>query len=401
MICVAADEEGLRKTASVLLGGGVAIIPTDTVYGLAAHPSHPEAVQRLYEIKHRSAAKPVALLADCAESAERFCGALPQAAKWLAAKGWPGALTIVAPREEGYEGVRVPDCEWTRNLCAMCGGVLRVTSANESGAGDAASAAAVSVEADIIADGGICKGGTASTVVKTYANGKTELLRQGAFECFELSLEDVRNALARGERVLMMMRHAERPHIEKDDPTFGANLPITAAGAEDALRVGRALHGACADEDVQFFSSPLRRTRMTAAKVAEGMGLAEKWNIATIPTDDYIGNSSPYFSDRLLVWETFKTRPFFDLVFEYIAKGSQCGFAPLAEATDAVEEFVMSRFSSRLGIFTTHDLYNAAFLSARHARPQGWTVGTWVDFLDSAAIFILPDGTRRYALVRT
>ena len=51
---VASDEEGLESAAAVLLSGGVAVIPTDTVYGLAAHPGFPGAVERLYSIKCRA-----------------------------------------------------------------------------------------------------------------------------------------------------------------------------------------------------------------------------------------------------------------------------------------------------------------------------------------------------------
>ena len=73
--------------------------------------------------------------------------------------------------------------DWTRRLAAMCGGVLRVTSANHSGRRPAADApaalAAVGLSADIVADGGISPGGTASTVVKIDAAGRLTVLRDG------------------------------------------------------------------------------------------------------------------------------------------------------------------------------------------------------------------------------
>ena len=95
MIRVKADEEGLRTAAEVLNRGGVAIIPTDTVYGLAASPGNSDAVGRLYSIKGRSGSKPIALLAASQEAVEAFGGRLSPAAKSLAARGWPGALTLV------------------------------------------------------------------------------------------------------------------------------------------------------------------------------------------------------------------------------------------------------------------------------------------------------------------
>ena len=179
MTVVKCDEEGLARVAAVLNGGGVAVIPTDTVYGLAAHPAFPEAVERLYDIKRREAAKPIALLASDAAAAESFVGGFPSEAKPLLGF-WPGALTVVAKGE----GLRVPDHDWTRRLIAACGGVLRVTSANMSGrrpATDAPAALAdVGLSADIVADGGVSPGGVPSTVVRVGEDGKVEVLREGA-----------------------------------------------------------------------------------------------------------------------------------------------------------------------------------------------------------------------------
>lgn len=165
------DEAGLEEAAAVLMSGGVAVIPTDTVYGLAAHPDFPDAVERLYTIKGREAKKPIALLAADAESTP-VVGVL--------ANLWPGALTIVC---EG-EGYRVPDHEWTRRLIRRCGGLLRVTSANLSGRRPAADAPAalaeVGLAADITIDGGTSPGGVPSTVVKLAPDGAIEVLREGA-----------------------------------------------------------------------------------------------------------------------------------------------------------------------------------------------------------------------------
>lgn len=171
-----ADEEGLAAAVDTLMKGGVVVIPTDTVYGLAAHPDFPDAVERLYTIKARDAKKPIALLASDAEAASRFIG---QAASALAAPYWPGALTVVARGE----GLRIPDHEWTRKLLAKCGGVLRVTSANLSGqraATDAPAALAeVGLSADLVIDDGVSPGGVASTVALVNDDGSVKILRDG------------------------------------------------------------------------------------------------------------------------------------------------------------------------------------------------------------------------------
>ena len=174
-------EETLDAAADLLNRGGVAVIPTDTVYGLAAHPSHPAAVERLYAIKGRDVRKPIALLATKADAVTAFGATLPPAAAKLAAERWPGALTLVLPCGDGYEGFRVPDHAWTRKLLAKCGGTLRVTSANLSGrrpATDAPQALAdVGLSADLVIDDGVSPGGVPSTVVKVLPDGQLQTLR--------------------------------------------------------------------------------------------------------------------------------------------------------------------------------------------------------------------------------
>jgi len=192
MKIVKCDEAGLDAAAAVLMCGGVAVIPTDTVYGLAAHPEFPEAVARLYTIKGRAAGKPIAMLAaDAAATGileseskseevkvKKCGGGHPSNLRPLLAH-WPGGLTIVY----GGEGYRVPDHDWTRRLLAKCGGLLRVTSANMSGqraATDAEAALAdVGLSADLVVDDGVSKGGVASTVVKIGEDGAVTVLREG------------------------------------------------------------------------------------------------------------------------------------------------------------------------------------------------------------------------------
>ncbi|MGN0833274.1 MAG: L-threonylcarbamoyladenylate synthase [Kiritimatiellia bacterium] len=175
--------------AAVLNGGGVAVIPTDTVYGLAARPDFPAAVDRLYTIKGRAAGKPIAMLASDVAAVERLGYPLSGRARALADAYWPGGLTLVlppAPEAAGRvaEGFRVPDHAATRELIAACGGVLRVTSANLSGrrpATDAPQAlAAVGLSADFVVDDGVSPGGEPSTVVRVLPDGEVEVLRAGA-----------------------------------------------------------------------------------------------------------------------------------------------------------------------------------------------------------------------------
>ena len=181
----------IARAADILNAGGVVIIPTDTVYGIAAHPQHPEAVQRICTIKGRPTGKPIALLAADWGAVEQFGATFPDTARRLAEQHWPGALTLVLPVGRSrpdeplkYEGFRVPAHDPIRRLLASCGGVLRVTSANLSGempALDAAEALKdVGLEADMVLDDGVSPGGVASTVVKVEPDGTLTVIREGA-----------------------------------------------------------------------------------------------------------------------------------------------------------------------------------------------------------------------------
>ena len=209
----------------------------------------------------------------------------------------------------------------------------------------------------------------------------------------EIDVDRVREELSRGSRVLLVVRHAERPRIDNEDKTFGAHLPLTPAGERMSEEFGRMLKGA--SDDVQFMASPLRRTVLTARFIARGMGI----DVPVIPTDAAIGNSSAYIADELKVWELFRDGRFFEKMIDYFERGEQYGFNTLKEATDAFEEYCLSLFTGKLGIFSSHDVYIAAFAKGRGILPAV-VRENWPRFLDSIAIIVDPDGTRRYRFVR-
>ncbi len=178
------DPSACESAAAILLNGGVAIIPTDTVYGLAAHPGHPDAVARLHTLKARGNPKPIALLIDAPATLARFTRDLPPRAATLAQRFWPGPLTLVLDTSASAEGFRVPDHAFCRELLARCGGALRVTSANLTGQLPATSAAtaleALGLTADLLLDDGPSPGGRASTVIRIAPDNLPVLLREGA-----------------------------------------------------------------------------------------------------------------------------------------------------------------------------------------------------------------------------
>jgi len=183
-ICKSDETDVIKKTVSILQAGNIAIIPTDTVYGVAAYPNIPEALEKIYKAKVREGRKPIAFLASDIEIIEELT-VLSREAKELAKKNWPGALTLILKMKTGeYEGFRIPDHNFTRELIRQAGGLLRVTSANLSGAPDACSVedaiSALGEHVSISIDDGQSRSGIASTVVKDDPENGLEILRQGA-----------------------------------------------------------------------------------------------------------------------------------------------------------------------------------------------------------------------------
>ena len=182
-------KESMARAADEVRRGGLVVYPTDTVYGLGCDPLNQVAVRRLFEAKGREA-KPVPVLFSSAEKAQEFVTFSPRASD-LAAKHWPGALTIVAPLKravppqltQGKEnlGVRVPAHAGAIELISLCGGRLTGTSANLSGRPSARTAAEaidqLGSNVDVILDGGRLPG-TESTVVQVVG-AEVTLLRSG------------------------------------------------------------------------------------------------------------------------------------------------------------------------------------------------------------------------------
>ncbi|HEY6958478.1 MAG TPA: L-threonylcarbamoyladenylate synthase [Candidatus Limnocylindria bacterium] len=191
-----ADAPGaVEEAAAALARGELVAFPTDTVYGLAAGHDH---VRKLYVAKDRPKEKRIPVLLSDATNLEASALVTP-AARALAARFWPGPLTLVlvAPRR-GTIAFRVPDNAVARRLIAASGGGLPVTSANRSGQPDAKTAQEVVDQLDgriaLVLDGGPVGGGVPSTVVDCTTE-QVKILREGAVSTRDIE-ETVRKAQA-------------------------------------------------------------------------------------------------------------------------------------------------------------------------------------------------------------
>lgn len=174
-----AGPEELAEAVRRLRSGGLVAFPTETVYGLGADALDERAVRRVFALKGRPPGNPLIVHVPDEAGARKVAGDWPAEASALAARFWPGPLTIVVPRSARLPAlvtaggptvaVRCPDHHLTLALLEAFGGPLVGPSANPSGQVSPTSAehvrAAFREEDVFVLDGGPCRGGIESTVV--------------------------------------------------------------------------------------------------------------------------------------------------------------------------------------------------------------------------------------------
>ncbi len=180
------QEEYLKEIGKVLKEGGLVIIPTETVYGVAASMADKKAAAKLHEIKQRPKDKPFALLVNRKNIIEELAKTVPPAAYRLVDRFWPGPLTLVLKsKDSGSVGLRMPDNRVALGIIREAGGPLLCPSANISG-----KPAPLGLEeaikdldglVDLAVDSGKAKLGLESTVVDLTGESP-EVLREGAID---------------------------------------------------------------------------------------------------------------------------------------------------------------------------------------------------------------------------
>ncbi|MEZ5965756.1 MAG: Sua5/YciO/YrdC/YwlC family protein [Planctomycetota bacterium] len=172
-----------RLAAEAIAEDRLVVLPTETVYGVAADPRRPSSVARLVGFKGRPDAQPfthhVAEIAD----AERLAAPLSAPARRLAARYWPGPLTlVVAARDGGDVGIRLPAHDFARRVIAEVGSSLYLTSVNRSGEAPLVTPDAIAAgfrdQLDMLCDAGPPPLKLSSTVVR-LGRGSIEVLREG------------------------------------------------------------------------------------------------------------------------------------------------------------------------------------------------------------------------------
>ena len=180
----APDPAALAEAARILRGGGLVAFPTETVYGLGADATNPQAIARLNQVKGRPPEKPYSLHLHSIDQLDGLVASVPPVASRLMERFWPGPLTIVIPSNNGKTiGFRLPDHPIAHAFLQAGGVPIAAPSANRSGQPPPIDAqevlAALDGSVDCVLDGGPTRLGRESTVVEIVGS-RVEIRREGA-----------------------------------------------------------------------------------------------------------------------------------------------------------------------------------------------------------------------------
>lgn len=194
----------VARAAAGLRAGGLVAVPTETVYGLAADAGNAAAVARIFAVKGRPLGHPLIIHLADVDQLDDWATRPSDVARRLAARAWPGPLTLIVPRSDlvsdgitgGRDtvGLRVPAHPMLRDLLRRSGCAIAAPSANLFGAVSPTTAAHVLADLgdrldpdrDLILDGGPSRHGVESTIVDTTVD-PPQLLRSGAFTSADIA----------------------------------------------------------------------------------------------------------------------------------------------------------------------------------------------------------------------
>ena len=194
---VGCNIEGIEKTFQVIENGGIAIFPTDTVYGIGCNPYNSSAVKKIYEIKSREKIKSLPVLAYSLEIVKEIT-CVDAFTEKIIEKNWPGPLTLILKltdqklkkslRLDDKIAIRIPDSECALKLLEKCN-LLVGTSANISGNEsfkDPEECVKNIKNYDIFLNGGTITSKGESTIIE-IKNEKIEVIREGVLKKEEIT----------------------------------------------------------------------------------------------------------------------------------------------------------------------------------------------------------------------
>jgi L-threonylcarbamoyladenylate synthase len=230
---VRATSEELEAAVTALRDGELVAFPTETVYGLGANAQNPAAVRKIFAVKGRPADHPLIVHLDNPKYLHRWVRETPESARKLAARFWPGPLTMVLPRAENVAdivtggqdtvAVRVPSHPMAQQLLTAFGGGIAAPSANRYGHVSPTRAEHVREEfgeaVRVVMDGGESQIGLESTIV-SFEGEAVRLLRPG-----HITVSQLQSVV--GAVLTSASSHAVTPRVPGDRAShYAPNTPM-------------------------------------------------------------------------------------------------------------------------------------------------------------------------------
>jgi L-threonylcarbamoyladenylate synthase len=194
------SSRGIDEAKDVLLSGGVVAFPTESFYGLAVNPMDEGAIDRLFRLKKREPDQPILILIPALETLEIYAADIPEIARTLIKKYWPGGLTLLframpcisqrLTAGTGKIGLRLSSHPLASALAQSINSPITGTSANISGHPACRSAMEVFdcfKTGILILDGGETEGGKGSTILDVAVN-PPRIIREGMINARQLGL---------------------------------------------------------------------------------------------------------------------------------------------------------------------------------------------------------------------
>jgi L-threonylcarbamoyladenylate synthase len=307
-------SEAVREAAAVIRNGGVVAFPTETVYGLGADAMNARAVERVFAIKGRPRFNPLIVHAADHAQARDLVAHFPKPASELAARFWPGPLTLVLPKRGPVPSivtaglptvaVRVPDHPLALALIRLAGTPIAAPSANPHGTTSPTCAQHVrdglGAQVKVVLDGGPCPVGIESTVV-SFTGGEARLLRPGGVPVEEI------------EAVVGRLSHERVPGLAPASPGllprhYAPRTPLRLLSEvpEDAPR-GRV--------GLLAFRTPADRRRFAAVEVLSPNGdlreaaanlFAAIWRLDALGLDCILAEDVPRDGLGRAIWDRLR-----------------------------------------------------------------------------------------------
>ncbi len=193
------QKNRIFEAGAIIRSGGIAIVPTETFYCIAADPLNDHAIERIFSLKKRVEAKPVALIASERGAIDKIVSPPSSIQNFFMNTFWPGSLTLLfqPSRQLNHHllgptnkvGIRVSPDKTARETARTAGELMTATSANLSGGKDPCSISEIPRDiihsVDYVLDGGITPGGKPSSVIDFIQN-EPIIIREGAISSEEI-----------------------------------------------------------------------------------------------------------------------------------------------------------------------------------------------------------------------